>query len=563
MKLARFGQAGNENSFGGVDEHGRETCESGTCLPGFEEVRSPAGADDSIGNSCKPCPEGSQSSDGSPCSLCLPGTAAVASSAVCQRCEAGRFSATFGNSECGACEAGTFAAAGSHTCTTCPPGSFSTSGSVNCTWCPAGFVANDWGSLNCMACSAGTYAVAGGQRCNTCPDNAISDLASTHCKPCVGTYLVAYADPGRLTCQVSLLNLAFAGSFFICLLVVLNLLAFLCYQLLIEDFSLQNGKMVLTLCRPHRVLRWQANEPFVTLSSTGTPPLENLAKGCSYRAKALTGRDLHLIHPEGKVGPWDTSIGFCRVGFLSALLHTGYLRLPSIFWLLLWFAAGAAFARQLLGRMIIICLLLALVSTLLLQLWYRWMTRWSPLALKRDRFLRENLASPGLERVDSGPQRAVSMRQVSDLFTFFQSFIRDRSMYYISSNLVQPLTKRSQSSYAELAGPSRGSWFISHYWGTPFRQTVDAICHHAKQQGAVDWQSTTYWICTFANNQWQAQNWSFTTLYNSCIHNSRTRISHFPTLDVCETCVTWLCITMSSPHYLLHMSKAWIPLLLA
>jgi len=304
---------------------------------------------------------------------------------------------------------------------------------------------------------------------------------------------------------VSLLNLAFAGSFFICLLVVLNLLAFLCYQLLIEDFSLQNGKMVLTLCRPHRVLRWQANEPFVTLSSTGTPPLENLPKGCSYRAKALTGRDLHLIHPEGKVGPWDTSIGFCRVGFLSALVHTGYLRLPSIFWLLLWFAAGAAFARQLLGRMIIICLLLALVSTLLLQLWYRWMTRWSPLALKRDRFLRENLASPGLERVDSGPQRAVSMRQVSDLFTFFQSFIRDRSMYYICSNLVQPLTKRSQSSYAELAGPSRVSWFISHYWGTPFRETVDAIRHHAKQQGAVDWQSTTYWICTFANNQWQVK----------------------------------------------------------
>lgn len=72
MKLARFGQAGNENSFGGVDEHGRETCESGTCLPGFEEVHSPAGADDSIGNSCKPCREGSQSSDGSPCSCaCL------------------------------------------------------------------------------------------------------------------------------------------------------------------------------------------------------------------------------------------------------------------------------------------------------------------------------------------------------------------------------------------------------------------------------------------------------------------------------------------------------------
>lgn len=170
MKLARFGQAGNENSFGGVDEHGRETCESGTCLPGFEEVHSPAGADDSIGNSCKPCREGSQSSDGSPCSLCLPGTAAVASSAVCQRCEAGRFSATFGNSECGVCEAGTFAAAGSYTCTTCPPGSFSTSGSVNCTWCPAGFVAHDWGSLNCVACSAGTYAVAGGQLCNTCPE---------------------------------------------------------------------------------------------------------------------------------------------------------------------------------------------------------------------------------------------------------------------------------------------------------------------------------------------------------------------------------------------------------
>lgn len=40
--------------------------------------------------------------------------------------------------------------------------------------------------------------------------------------------------------------------------------------------------------------------------------------------------------------------------------------------------------------------------------------------------------------------------------------------------------------------------------GTPFQEFVAAVRHNAKSDGAVDWQSTAYWICTFSNNQWEA-----------------------------------------------------------
>lgn len=55
--------------------------------------------------------------------------------------------------------------------------------------------------------------------------------------------------------------------------------------------------------------------------------------------------------------------------------------------------------------------------------------------------------------------------QLGWLCEFFLSFIKDRSMYYICSNLVTPLTEDCKLSYAELVGPKRVHWFVSHYWG--------------------------------------------------------------------------------------------------
>jgi len=76
-------------------------------------------------------------------------------------------------------------------------------------------------------------------------------------------------------------------------------------------------------------------------------------------------------------------------------------------------------------------------------------------------------------------------------------------MYYIHSNLIMPLTEPEKLSYAELVGASSVDFFVSHYWGHQFRLLTESLRRHAKHWRADDhWKDTTYWICSFSNNQW-------------------------------------------------------------
>ena len=93
---------------------------------------------------------------------------------------------------------------------------------------------------------------------------------------------------------------------------------------------------------------------------------------------------------------------------------------------------------------------------------------------------------------------------ITVLQRFFDMFIKDRSMYYVCSNIVKPLTEPFQVSLAELVGPTRIQWFVSHYWGMPIRHFSDAIRKHA-QSCDGDWRENSYWICTFSNSQWHVK----------------------------------------------------------
>ena len=71
---------------------------------------------------------------------------------------------------------------------------------------------------------------------------------------------------------------------------------------------------------------------------------------------------------------------------------------------------------------------------------------------------------------------------------------------------------RQQLSYAELAGPKRVTWFVSHFWGTSFRHFVKSLTKHAESlEGEVNRafsmasSAINYWICSLSNNQWQIQ----------------------------------------------------------
>ena len=77
-------------------------------------------------------------------------------------------------------------------------------------------------------------------------------------------------------------------------------------------------------------------------------------------------------------------------------------------------------------------------------------------------------------------------------------------MYYVCSNIVKPLTKPYQLSFAELMGPKKFAWFVSHFWGMPVRHFMDAVRKHALSD-QEEWRESAYWICTFSNSQWHVK----------------------------------------------------------
>ena len=80
-------------------------------------------------------------------------------------------------------------------------------------------------------------------------------------------------------------------------------------------------------------------------------------------------------------------------------------------------------------------------------------------------------------------------------------------MYYVCHNIILQLTHPFKLSYAELAGPTVVTWFVSHYWGTSFRHFVDTVSKHSEEcpfPGKKPSQQN-YWICSFSNNQWAVE----------------------------------------------------------
>lgn len=114
----------------------------------------------------------------------------------------------------------------------------------------------------------------------------------------------------------------------------------------------------------------------------------------------------------------------------------------------------------------------------------------------------------------------MTVGQLHDFVQYFETFIKDRSMYYVCANIVQPLTKPFQVSFVELVGPSPMEWFVSHYWGMGVRHFSDAIRKHAESFGkSHDPRGLAYWICTFSNSQWHVKaelgngNWKESSFY--------------------------------------------------
>ncbi|CAL1156744.1 unnamed protein product [Cladocopium goreaui] len=89
------------------------------------------------------------------------------------------------------------------------------------------------------------------------------------------------------------------------------------------------------------------------------------------------------------------------------------------------------------------------------------------------------------------------------LWKHFESFILERNMHFVVANIVMPLTQSKRISFVTLWGGRRVDYFVSHCWGSSFPHLVQSIeCHALSKEGPASWFYAAYWICSFANNQW-------------------------------------------------------------
>ncbi|CAK9117949.1 unnamed protein product [Durusdinium trenchii] len=526
----------NDSHFHGLDQEGRSTCAEGSCPAGTEESQglcSPcaAGSFSQAGRLCKECGPGRFSLTGSStCSTCPPGTVSKTSGAsacdvcpagtyevdhqLCNKCPGGFISAA-GNNSCSACEAGSFAPkVGSVACEPCPAGTYSGEASGKCSTCPSGTVSFGAGgacrrcepgrfaqsSLTCEPCRGGTFASEGSSACQACPVGHVSHDNSATCSSCEGLFIRATPDAMRQSCQILAMDMVFA-------LILWMTLASLCFLLFtgfsgripISDLSAQGEKLLVTTSIAHFLLSRPCN---VTFARTGVPDLES--SSWTWRVKATSYYHLALEGEKSSM-PLDTSKGHLHVKFPQLFVSAGFARCPLIGWCVFFLAATVGTALQLTWRFSVVLGALGLCTgSFCFALRRRQGTR-TPLAKRRHEFLQE-WQPLALQRCSRGPDRSMSAGKLQRFVQFFDSFIKERSMYYVCSNIVKPLTKPFQLSFVELVGATKIQWFVSHYWGMPLRHFSDAIRKHAQSVASSSgWQDAAYWICTFSNSQWHVK----------------------------------------------------------
>mmetsp|Transcript_56472 Transcript_56472/g.171979 ORF Transcript_56472/g.171979 Transcript_56472/m.171979 type:complete len:220 (+) Transcript_56472:1-660(+) len=121
----------------------------------------------------------------------------------------------------------------------------------------------------------------------------------------------------------------------------------------------------------------------------------------------------------------------------------------------------------------------------------KWAAAETPLSDSLKAFRKSLPATP--VRSERGPTRAVAVQHILNLFDAFEAHIRNRNMYYVSENIVKALTKPHKVSYAEFVGPRALSWFVSHFWGMPFRHCVESVRLHAKDVDPNGWLRGWEW----------------------------------------------------------------------
>lgn len=277
-----------------------------------------------------------------------------------------------------------------------------------------------------------------------------------------------------------------------------------------------SGWCMTMAIRAAMAAKYEASDAIETVSSSSRPRpalgiQDVVCKG--HVVQALTETHLLLLKTDGtpEDRPMDTSKGILCIPFPLTLIKIAPLGVQLGVWMLVAVitALASLFWLSTESQVEPHVLLVAMLTSPVLA-WAVHGLRWSrrlPTLLEHrlshhSRHIHK--VNPNPKPCPRGPERALRAGQLWDFFWAFEDCIRDRTMYYTATNILKPLTESKKLSYAELARPNLVMWFVSHYWGNPFRHFVASIRKHAETvAGSFPWASLAYWICSLSNNQWQ------------------------------------------------------------
>ncbi|CAK9034545.1 unnamed protein product [Durusdinium trenchii] len=433
-------------------------------------------------------------------------------------CEAGSHleSDQLGIIRCRPCESGTYLPDRSvdQTCELCPVGRYAAKrGSGNCSVCPLGLVAQSPGQAACFNCSAGQMPESSA-RCRECPKGTYQE--GFQCVDCPLGYTSPMTSPNENYCfqKASLIWLNFLLVLDVCALLLL-LPSFFGKPVAVHDIYLDEGKLVLKTWGSHQVHRWAPLPVKIRLTHTHHYLLEEKNV---FRVKWRDPDELYLLQDQGEHISKDinTSRGHmwilprcslwasatCGIPSLIVLVFLLVILALCLYWAIL---NGIGEAKHLPWSLSIA--LLGALGVLVVHYWvWRNQVLSTPLRRRQGSFKQRLLkANPNPQPTERGPDRAITAEQIGDLFEYFRDFIRRRDMHYVTNNLVLPFTKPYRLSYAEVAGPSRASWFVSHCWSNTFEDFFHSLRNMAQGKACCEWRKVTFWICSFSNNQFKVQ----------------------------------------------------------
>ena len=308
----------------------------------------------------------------------------------------------------------------------------------------------------------------------------------------------------------------------------------------IEDISWSSDRLLITTVGLHNLIRIKRHPIPIILRDTGHYLLDSKpGKIIQLYAMPFGDMTLEIVHQNGASVDFaaDSSMGVLEVPFGRSLIHSTLPKctVPLVLQLITLLAGSISLGIYLLPEpwevafLIATALILAIINLLI----WKFVLRNSSTMNRKLQLFTKHKASDEkriTKEVSRGRERGIRVWKILDVYEHFQSHIRDRNMYYLDPNIVRPLTASVQLSFAELVGPDEVEWFVSHWWGTSVATYCSALRRHAyevkvKELGASSpligtrtmsrsisglnkggdqsWANTTYWICTFSNNQYK------------------------------------------------------------